>query len=451
MPNSICFMVMPFGTKPVPGASGKQPSQIDFDALWEKALIPAIKGAGYDPVRADADVGALIIKDMLARLAWADVVVADLTLPNANVYYEVGVRHAARQKGCVLIAADWSRQMFDLEQMRSVRYPLPEGEIEDATADAIQQQVEASLESLADSPSPIWEEVSGYSAEVKGEPPASFQELVAKLSDFQTMVRAVRAAHPDLRADKALELQAKIQQGGGEILPSVALELLWLIRDTVDWQETLQYIDGLPARLKALPLVREQKALALSKSGDAALAIGGLEQLIEEQGDTPERSGLLGGRYKALYRAAADEVSRDDYLDKAIEAYERGAMLDLNTYYCSGNLAQLYRARDEDEDEEAARRAASRTLDACLRAHQLKQGDEWLYATMFGACVDTRDLSQAKALLRKVRSNPTAWKLKTSLEDFRQRIEQIPAGDTRKGFVSTLKKLEVVADQLSKD
>ena len=87
----ICFMIMPFGTKPTYVSEGGGPNKVDFDALWHKALEPAIEQLGYMPVRADFDVSAMIITEMLERLALADLVIADVTIPNGNVYYEVGV------------------------------------------------------------------------------------------------------------------------------------------------------------------------------------------------------------------------------------------------------------------------------------------------------------------------------------------------------------------------
>ena len=111
MAKPICFMVMPFSTKPTPlGPDEAGPKQVDFDALWEKALCPAIEACGYEPVRADQDSGALIIVEMIQRLAMADLVVADISIGNANVYYEIGVRHAAQRYGCVLISANWARR-----------------------------------------------------------------------------------------------------------------------------------------------------------------------------------------------------------------------------------------------------------------------------------------------------------------------------------------------------
>ena len=98
MPIRVCFMVMPFGTKPTGAEPGKGPAQIDFNALWDKALRPMIENdLGYLPIRADQDAGSLIIQAMIERLAISDLVIADMTIPNANVYYEVGVRHAAKR------------------------------------------------------------------------------------------------------------------------------------------------------------------------------------------------------------------------------------------------------------------------------------------------------------------------------------------------------------------
>ena len=116
-PRRICFMVMPFGKKKTDAPTGQGVAEIDFDALWDKAFKPAIEKLGYDSVRADQDVGSLIINEMLERLYFSDLVLADMTIPNGNVYYEVGVRHACRDVGCVLLAADWSKQLFDVAQM----------------------------------------------------------------------------------------------------------------------------------------------------------------------------------------------------------------------------------------------------------------------------------------------------------------------------------------------
>jgi hypothetical protein len=149
MPDPIAFVVMPFDRKPTGIATPGVPVEVDFDALWVKVYKPILEELGYQAVRADRDVGALVINDMIQRLAIADLVVADITLPNANVYYEVGVRHAAKRAGCVLLAADWAVPVFDVVAMRRLRFPLPEGDITDATAATALAALRGALEDLA--------------------------------------------------------------------------------------------------------------------------------------------------------------------------------------------------------------------------------------------------------------------------------------------------------------
>jgi len=92
-------MIMPYGRRPTQvEPSSNAPGEIDFNALWDRAFAPTIQSLGYDPVRADQDTGALIISQMIERLYFADLVLADITIPNGNVYYEVGVRQAAKNR-----------------------------------------------------------------------------------------------------------------------------------------------------------------------------------------------------------------------------------------------------------------------------------------------------------------------------------------------------------------
>src|SRR4051794_34466345 len=113
----IGFVVMPFDVKSTGRLEPGVPSEVDFDALWERVYRPVLEERGYAAVRADRDLGALVISEMIQRLALADLVVADVSLPNANVSYEVGVRHAARRDGCVLVGPKWAAPAFDLQQM----------------------------------------------------------------------------------------------------------------------------------------------------------------------------------------------------------------------------------------------------------------------------------------------------------------------------------------------
>jgi len=417
MPHPICFMIMPYGTKPSEKSDGvAAPDRIDFNRLWTAAFEPAIRQLGYDPVRADQDLGAAIIKEMIERLAISDLVIADVTTPNGNVYYEVGVRHAAKPTDCVMVAADWTRPLFDINQMRQLRYPLPTESVDDSTAAEIRRVFVEGVPKLARGQSPVFEFLPGY-PNTDQRRASAFRQTLEELSAFQAEVLAARSLPSPACAAKAIELRDRFY-GGGPMQAVVALELLYLIRDCTDWKTTLQLIDSLPVELQQQALVKEQRALAQSKDGDHYAAIGALRALIDLVGDTSERRGLIGGRYKRLYLAEQDPVHKAEYLDRAIAEYEAGMQLDLNDYYPGSNLARLYRARNDEDDEPKARAAAAVTAVACERARAKGGKDPWLKPTLLGAAFDAGDVSHAKQLAKEVRQEgAAAWQLETTLAD----------------------------------
>lgn len=150
-PPPLCFVAMPFGVKP-DGRGGS----VDFDAVYDEVIAPAVEAAGMRPLRADEElVGGLIHKPMFERLILADYAVADVTTANPNVFYEIGVRHAVRPHTTVLVAADVTRTPFDLAPDRVRTYALDaRGQPADAAAGraAIAQALEFAREPSTDSP-----------------------------------------------------------------------------------------------------------------------------------------------------------------------------------------------------------------------------------------------------------------------------------------------------------
>ena len=443
MAEPIAFVVMPFDTKPTGRAESGVPTEVDFDALWQRVYFPVLSGLGYQAVRADRDVGALIISEMIQRLALADLVVADLTLPNANVYYEIGVRHAAKREGCVLVAADWAKPVFDLAQIRQLRYPLADGTISDDAAKLATDALTMGLEPLIGSTSPVFDAVEGFPDAIDLKRASAFRDLVAHLSKFDADVRATRLAPESERRARALGVYERYK-GTSPIREAVGLELLRLLRDLVGWRTMLDYVESLPDHLRRHPLVLEQSSLALAKLGKPADAAAQLQQLIEAEGQTPERLGLLGGRYKELYRAAATAVERRRYLDLSIENYEQGMLLDLNGYYAASNLPRLYRERDGGGDDERAGEAELVTLRACNRAIQLGIADEWARPTLLGCAFDRGDVQEARRVLAEVeREGPDAWKLDSTIKDLEVVVAN-QTGEVRDGLQSVLGRLSAL-------
>src|SRR5450432_4128643 len=118
----LCFVLIPFGEKDDPKRPG---TKIDFEALYFDAIKPAIEAAGLEPIRAKEEPTLGIIHQaMFDRLLLCDFAVADITIPNPNVFYELGIRHAARNNTTLPIFADHTQPPFDVALLRALPYQL---------------------------------------------------------------------------------------------------------------------------------------------------------------------------------------------------------------------------------------------------------------------------------------------------------------------------------------
>jgi tetratricopeptide (TPR) repeat protein len=140
------FVAMPFGTKPGPDGQ-----LINFNRVYAEYIEPALNAAGLTAFRADEETRAGDIRtDMFQELLVADLVVADLTIDNPNVWYELGVRHALRARGVVLLSGGRTTA-FDLYTDRKLRYSLNDGAPDPATVEEdkrkLTEMVRATMES----------------------------------------------------------------------------------------------------------------------------------------------------------------------------------------------------------------------------------------------------------------------------------------------------------------
>src|SRR3954454_3222777 len=112
------FVAMPFQIK----------EGIDFNAVYEDLIRPALMDAGFTVFRADEEIRAGNIRtDMFQELLLADLVVAELSIDNANVWYELGVRHALRARGVIQIQGRRDYMPFDVYTDRALSYSLKDG------------------------------------------------------------------------------------------------------------------------------------------------------------------------------------------------------------------------------------------------------------------------------------------------------------------------------------
>jgi tetratricopeptide (TPR) repeat protein len=145
---SNLFVIMPFGTKHVDGEA------IDFDQIYTTMIRPAAKDANWEVLRIDEVVAVGAINEQyLKEILTADLVLAEISSPNANVFYELGIRHAISPRGTLLVARTNTVIPFDLSSHRVLMY--------EATPDGMKagrEQIELTLAHHTTNPAdnPAW-------------------------------------------------------------------------------------------------------------------------------------------------------------------------------------------------------------------------------------------------------------------------------------------------------
>ena len=110
-----CFVIMPISDQP------KYPTG-HFDKIYEQIIVPAVKEAEFEPIRADSNqICDSIMQKILKNLAECDMAICDLSSRNPNVMYELGIRQAYGKK-VVLVQDDATDKIFDVAGINTVFY-----------------------------------------------------------------------------------------------------------------------------------------------------------------------------------------------------------------------------------------------------------------------------------------------------------------------------------------
>ena len=408
----LCFVLMPFGRKP-DGAGG----QVDFDAVYRDLIQPAIDEAGFDPLRADEElVGGIVHKPMFERLILCDFAVADLTTANANVFYELGVRHAVRPYSTVLLFAQGGRLPFDLALDRIFPYRLDAGGRPvdvDETRKALLDRLEAARAAQTDSP--VFQLVDGFAApDIARLKTDVFRDRVQYSTGMKR--RLAGARDEGVEAVKAIEAELG---DIGDADAAVVIDLLLSYRalgTDVGWQAMVDLVSRMSAPLAATVMVQEQLGLALNRLGRRREAERVLTDLIEKRGPSSETSAILGRVYKDEWSDAVrdgKEALARGYLDRAITSYLQGFEADWRDAYPGINAVTLMEIRDPPDPRGQELIPVVRY--AAVRRLAVGDADYWDHATMVELAVLGRDEAGAQdALAKALVAVREAWEPKST-------------------------------------
>jgi len=328
------FIIRPFGTK----------QGIDFDFVDRELIDPALEG--HDLVgrtTGDSLKQGNIRTEMFRRLLLADVVVVDISISNANVFYELGIRHALRNKRTFMIrgssaALPPDEVPFDL---RGDRYLSYEVDNPAAALDTLKEGLRQTLLS-DDKDSPVFQLLPELVEQDKA-------RFLAVPTDFQDEVE--RAMNQE---------KVRFQRGDLKLLQTEVRGFEWEV-------EGLRVVGRAQFRKRAYEHARDTwEAVRNNDPNDkeANIRLGTIYQRLDEpvesnialqrvlkdesttEEERAEAHSLIGSNSKGKWKAAWIDLPagqrkptalRSPHLEQSYIEYKKGLVENLDHFYSGIN------------------------------------------------------------------------------------------------------------------
>lgn len=340
------FVAMPFGIK----------EQIDFNRVYGELIKPALEDAGFEVFRADEEMRAGDIRtDMFQELLMADLVVADLSIDNPNVWYELGVRHALRARGVIGIMCRRNYMPFDVYTDRVLTYQIKDNPPGAAVPDP--ERLEDGKKKLAEFATQTMD--SWYERKI-----SPVYHLLPALKEPHFKSLQVEGAKEFWSWAMRIEVARKGNRPGdilvfAEEAPNIGLRVE-AYRSAGNGLRSLgQFALALDQYEKALALApddlesRRQKGLLLGRLKQSDAAKEWLQNLVKEVPDDAESWALLGrvekdswisgwrADGKTVEQMQQDAAADDAVLQETINSYAKGFRKDPSHYYSGINAVAL--------------------------------------------------------------------------------------------------------------
>lgn len=192
--EKMCFVIMPYG-------GNDEAARKRYTGVYKSIIAPAARAAGYKAKRSDIENSpGNITHDIINDLASADMVIADLTSANPNVFFELGIRHAFRKSGTVHIIDVNHEIPFDIKNYRAIEYSTELADISSAI-DQISDAIRKREDSPEKSDNPVHDAISDLPMNILSAGDPALKEQIEKLQ-----------GRTDVLEEKNKSLQARIYE-----------------------------------------------------------------------------------------------------------------------------------------------------------------------------------------------------------------------------------------------
>jgi tetratricopeptide (TPR) repeat protein len=466
------FVVMPFNRK----RSARRRTEIDFNRVFHDLFEPALRQAGYDVVRADSERSAGDIRtDMFFELVTADLVVADVSVLNGNVFYELGVRHGVCPRGVFVVGNEsMPSPPFDIAPDRIFSYDASPFEYpigqpsDDKHTSGLADAIAMLAKSLKDA-GPLDRQVVGSPvyAHLPGLKPVDWDEIETSRAKYFTALDSdwrgrVRRAQALGRPGDILTLAkcAPTRFHESQILYEAAKALVDLARYSAAERVLRDIIQMEPDHSEAGLLL----AVVLTKQDEIPAAEHELRRMSEQYKDQPRAANLLGQVFRHLWHlswapkpghrktdtdkeiARRQQKARDasQLAQSAIQSFLRAHTADPNTYFAGFNALMLAHLLDEiklpgkcmnnfNEVKTITRYVAHHRRNRAIEEGNYEE-QFWTTTTLAGLLFMERQRGQAQDQIRAACAIPAATSYQ--LLSFRDRMVLLDELHVQSKFVS---------------
>lgn len=332
------FVIRPFGTKT--DASGKA---LDFERVQKELLDPVLAALDLQGATTGEIIDAGNIRDdMFSLILEADLAICDITIHNANVFYELGIRHALRKRHTILIkgigVADGTP--FDLLTDRYLPYEIDHP---DLSQEQLTETIRATLNSIRETDSPVFQMMP----ELPEADPATLADRSLPI-DFRDEVERAQEARSKgwLRVLVHDLRERRFQRVGLQLVANVQ----WQLKDYEGALESFKALLNLQGKNAATSLAlaniyerlyRDRGKRELLRASDQAI-----KQTMASPDATPEHRvealTLQGRNQKTRWRLTFQDLASvkkrrtaamNQALRQCYESYRKAFYQDLNKFY----------------------------------------------------------------------------------------------------------------------
>lgn len=332
------FIIRPFGTK----------DGINFDDVQKNLIAPAlaacdIQGGTTEPFLQAGNIRA----DMFQQLLVADIVIADVSIHNANVFYELGIRHALQPNRTFMLRAKSKKAPSQRTPQDEVPFDLRTDRYLEYNSDSPAQKLELMIEALrqtlaSEKPdSPVFQMLPDLDAQDRSRflpVPQAFHddvELASKRKQMGLLGLLALEAEQFFWASEGLRLVARAQF---DLKSYRAAKETW---------EKLYKLNPNESEINQRLGTIYQRLGDLDSSDQALLRV--INSKTASHGDRAEAFSLLGRNLKERWRSSWISTSTDHarkalqspLLLQACEKYNQGFLENLDSFYPGLNALSL--------------------------------------------------------------------------------------------------------------